>query len=112
MLVIEDLHIDLPAPGGRSHVVRGVDLSVEAGETLAIVGESGSGKSLTALSVLGLLPRGANRKAATFSFKGRDLASLSARQMEEVRGRQISMIFQDPTASFNPTLTIGQQLEE
>jgi peptide/nickel transport system ATP-binding protein len=112
MLAIEGLHIDLPSAGGWSRVVRGVDLAVEAGEIVAIVGESGSGKSLTALSIMNLLPRGAKRRAERLSFANRDLSSLSARQMEDLRGREIGMIFQDPAASFNPTLTIGRQLEE
>ncbi len=112
MLTIQDLHVDLPTKAGLLHAVRGVDLEAAAGRTLAIVGESGSGKSITALSVMGLLPRGAQRRARRLIFEGTDLSGLSDRQMQDVRGRRIGMIFQDPTSSFNPSYTIGNQLEE
>lgn len=112
MLAIEDLHVDLPTPSGALKAVRGLSLDAVAGRTLALVGESGSGKSITALSILGLLPGGAKRRARRLVFEGRDLQHLSDRQMQEVRGRRIGMIFQDPTASFNPAYTIGDQLEE
>ena len=112
MLTVEDLHVDLPAKAGLLKVVRGCSLRVEAGRTLAIVGESGSGKSVTALSIMGLLPRGARRRARSLRFEGTDLLTLSDRRMEDMRGRRIGMIFQDPTAAFNPSYTIGEQLEE
>lgn len=112
MLAIEDLQVDLPTPHGAIKAVRGVSLDAVAGRTLALVGESGSGKSITALSILGLLPSGAKRQARRMIFEGADLQSLSDRQMQDIRGRRIGMIFQDPTASFNPAYTIGDQLEE
>jgi peptide/nickel transport system ATP-binding protein len=112
VLAVEDLHVDLPGRSGMTKVVRGVSLSVAAGQTLAIVGESGSGKSITALSIMGLLPAGARRQVGRLAFEGDNLDAFSDRRMEDVRGRRIGMIFQDPTASFNPSLRIGQQLEE
>jgi peptide/nickel transport system ATP-binding protein len=112
VLAVEDLHVDLPGRSGMTKVVRGVSLSVAAGQTLAIVGESGSGKSITALSIMGLLPAGARRRVGRLAFEGEDLDAFSDRRMEDVRGRRIGMIFQDPTASFNPSLRIGEQLEE
>jgi peptide/nickel transport system ATP-binding protein len=112
LLTIQDLHVDLPMKAGLLHAVRGVNLEAVAGRTLAIVGESGSGKSITALSIMGLLPRGAQRRARHLIFEGTDLSRLSERQMQDVRGCRIGMIFQDPTSSFNPSYTIGDQLEE
>jgi peptide/nickel transport system ATP-binding protein len=112
LLTVEDLHVDLPAKAGLLKVVRGCSLQVEAGRTLAIVGESGSGKSVTALAIMGLLPSGARRRAQSLRFEGTDLLHLSDRKMENIRGRRIGMIFQDPTAAFNPSYTIGEQLEE
>ncbi|WP_210324876.1 ABC transporter ATP-binding protein [Microvirga alba] len=112
MLVIEDLHVDLPARSGRLQAVRGLSLAAAAGRTLAIVGESGSGKSITALSIMGLLPKGAQRRARRLTFDGIDLLAQTDRSMEDIRGNRIGMIFQDPTASFNPAYTIGEQLEE
>jgi len=112
LLAVEDLHVEFSGRGAPTQVVRGVTLSVAAGRTLAIVGESGSGKSLTALSITGLLPARSRRRVGRIMFEGDDLAAFSDRRMEDVRGRRIGMIFQDPTASFNPSLRIGQQLEE
>jgi len=112
VLAIEDLHVEFAGRRAATQVVRGVSLSVTAGRTLAIVGESGSGKSLTALAITGLLPARARRRVRRILFEGEDIAAYSDRRMEDVRGRRIGMIFQDPTASFNPSLRIGQQLEE
>lgn len=100
----------------RSQVVRAVDgvsFSVEPGQTLALVGESGCGKSVTALSIMGLLP-GANASivGGSVEFDGRDLATLSPKEMRSVRGTGISMVFQDPMTSLNPALTIGRQITE
>ena len=94
------------------HAVDGVSFAVEKGRTLGIVGESGCGKSVTALSIMGLLAQTARIASGSISFEGRDLVHLSERELEDVRGRQIAMIFQDPMTSLNPTLTIGTQLTE
>jgi oligopeptide/dipeptide ABC transporter ATP-binding protein len=100
--------------GGRWYpAVRDLSLSVAKNETLAIVGESGSGKSVTALSILRLLPQaGARIGAGEIQFNGRDLVQLSEREMSTVRGNSIAMIFQEPMTSLNPTMTVGEQIAE
>ncbi len=112
LLEIEGLEVRLPVAGGELHAVRGIDLRLAAGEALSVVGESGCGKSLTALAVMGLLPRRAVREARRIEFDGTRLDSLGERAMADIRGRRIAMIFQDPMTSLNPTLTIGTQLTE
>jgi len=118
LLAISALHTSFATPRGRLRAVDGVDLAVAAGETLAIVGESGSGKSVTALSVLSLFSRG-DRAEITGSIRWRqrdgteiDLLRLNERALRDVRGREIAMIFQDPSASLNPVFTIGAQIRE
>ena len=96
---------------GSAEPVKGVSFSANPGEMLAIVGESGSGKSLTALGLMGLLPRQA-RVGGQILFGGRDLVGLSERELRRVRGRDIAMIFQEPMTSLNPVLTIGDQIIE
>jgi oligopeptide/dipeptide ABC transporter ATP-binding protein len=112
LLEVENLTTYFKSRRGDVHAVDGVSFSVERGKTLGIVGESGCGKSVTALSVMGLLAPNARIVAGSIQFDGRDLTKLSARELEDVRGRQIAMIFQDPMTSLNPTLTIGTQLTE
>jgi oligopeptide/dipeptide ABC transporter ATP-binding protein len=98
---------------GVVKAVNGVSYHVGAGETLGVVGESGCGKSITALSILGLVPKPAGKIVAGHIYlEGRDLASLSEREMRSVRGNEISMIFQEPMSSLNPVLTIGDQISE
>jgi peptide/nickel transport system ATP-binding protein/oligopeptide transport system ATP-binding protein len=93
--------------------VDGVDLTVARGETFGLVGESGCGKSVTALSILRLLPKPAGRIAGgRILFDGRDLATLSEAEIRKIRGNRISMIFQEPMTSLNPVYTIGFQIEE
>lgn len=96
---------------GSAQPVKGVSFSAAAGEMLAIVGESGSGKSLTALGLMGLLPRHA-KTAGEIVFDGRDLLKLPEREMRGIRGHDIAMIFQEPMTSLNPVLTIGDQIIE
>ncbi|WP_349357944.1 ABC transporter ATP-binding protein [Stappia sp.] len=111
LLRVEDLAIRFK--GARANVVDGVSFSVAPGETLAIVGESGCGKSVTALSLMGLLPMPpAEIVAGRAVFEGRDLFSLPARAMSEMRGDRISMIFQEPMTSLNPVFTVGDQICE
>jgi peptide/nickel transport system ATP-binding protein len=112
LLAIADLRIEIPVGTGLLRPVRGIDLDIRPGETHGLVGESGSGKSLTALGIMGLLPRRARRAATTLRFADLDLATLSERQMEDVRGDRIAMIFQDPMTSLNPAFTVGAQLIE
>ena len=98
---------------GVVRAVDGVSFTVDRGQTLGIVGESGCGKSVTALSIMGLIPKPPARIVeGSIVFEGRDLTKLRERQLEDVRGKEIAMIFQDPMTSLNPTLRIGTQLTE
>ncbi len=110
-LQIEHLEVDFPTKDGVVHAVRGVDLSLAPGEVLGIVGESGSGKSVTALATMGLLPKGAQVRGS-IRFQGRELLGLKEKQLNEVRGTGIAMIFQDPMTSLNPVYSIGWQISE
>ena len=113
LLEVNDLRTYFKTREGDVRAVDGVSFAVERGRTLGIVGESGCGKSVTALSIMGLLPKPPARiVSGSIEFDGRDLTKLSEREMEDVRGRRIAMIFQDPMTSLNPTLTIGTQLTE
>jgi oligopeptide/dipeptide ABC transporter ATP-binding protein len=113
VLDVAGLHTHFHTRDGVVRAVDGVSLSVESGQTLGLVGESGCGKSVTALSIMRLLPQPPARiVAGTIMFAGRDLASLSEHMLEDVRGRELAMIFQDPMTSLNPTLTIGTQIGE
>jgi oligopeptide transport system ATP-binding protein len=113
LLEVDDLHTRFATRHGVVHAVDGVSFSLEAGETLALVGESGCGKSATALSIMGLLPgpRGRIERGA-IRLDGRDLTQMDERQLDEVRGRDVGMVFQDPLGSLNPSFTVGQQLVE
>ena len=97
---------------GATEAVRGVSLQIRRGETHCLVGESGCGKSVTALAVMGLLPRGAQRSAVRIGFQGVDLFPLPDRAMGRLRGDRIGMIFQEPMTSLNPAYTIGSQMTE
>ncbi len=108
ILSLRDLRVTFPTPAGPARAVRGVDLDVFAGESIAVVGESGSGKSVTMLATLGLLPNAqvtGSVKWGTTELVGAPIATLRS-----VRGRRISMVFQEPMTSLNPVLTIGKQL--
>jgi peptide/nickel transport system ATP-binding protein len=112
LLQVEDLHVEFDRADGTVYAVNGVSFSVAPGETLGIVGESGSGKSVSALSVLGLLRGNGRVTKGTARFMGKDLLRLRRRQLEDIRGRDIGMIFQDPMTSLNPTMRIGDQIME
>jgi oligopeptide/dipeptide ABC transporter ATP-binding protein len=113
LLEVNDLRTHFFTREGVVRAVDGVDFSVDRGKTLGIVGESGCGKSVTALSIMGLIPKPpAKIVSGSIVFDGEDLTALSERQLEEIRGREIAMIFQDPMTSLNPTLTIGTQITE
>ncbi|MBD1553187.1 ABC transporter ATP-binding protein [Pseudomonas typographi] len=112
LLHVENLRVDIPLEGGTLHAVRGLDFVVERGEMLCIVGESGCGKSLTSLALMGLLPRKAQRTATRLSLDGIDLQGQSERQMCDLRGNRLAMIFQEPMTSLNPAYSIGDQLAE
>lgn len=113
LLSVENMCVDIPTAYGTLHAVRNVSFDLRKGETLGIVGESGSGKSLTALSLLSLLPKGSERSADKILFDGADLQGFTERQMaKQVRGKRITMIFQEPMTSLNPVYSIGQQMTE
>jgi oligopeptide transport system ATP-binding protein len=113
ILEVRDLEISFKTYDGEVQAVRGVTFDLRRGETLAIVGESGSGKSVTAKSIMRLLPE-ANSviKGGEATFEGRDLLKLSDRQMQGVRASQIAMVFQDPMTSLDPTMKVGRQITE
>ena len=113
LLEVDDLRTHFFTRDGVVRAVDGVSFAVETGETLGIVGESGCGKSVTALSIMGLLPQPPARiVGGSIRFEGRELTSSPSSELEDVRGREIAMIFQDPMTSLNPTLTIGTQIIE
>lgn len=112
LLEIENLNITIDTMRGTLQAIDNVSLHVDKGETLGIVGESGSGKSLTSLAVIGLLPTVAKVTADKLSFGGRDLLAMPEREKRKLRGAKISMIFQDPMTSLNPSFTVGYQLNE
>jgi len=113
LLEVEDLHVQFLTSRGVVRAVEGLSFHVDPGEIVAIVGESGSGKSVSALSIMRLLPRHTGRiPKGRVTFDGRDLLMLTEDQMRELRGREISMIFQEPMTSLNPILTIGLQITE
>ncbi len=112
MLEVRNLKTTFRTEDGPATAVNGLSFSLQAGETLGIVGESGSGKSVTALSIMRLLPRNAKSTADAVEFAGEDLLRKSEAEMRRIRGRRIAMIFQDPMTSLNPVLTIGEQIAE
>jgi oligopeptide/dipeptide ABC transporter ATP-binding protein len=113
LLQVENLRTYLQTPGGVARAVDGVSFSVDERETLAIVGESGCGKSMTALSILQLVPEPAGYiEGGRILFRGKDLLDYTWDEMRRLRGRDIAMIFQEPMTSLNPVLTVGQQLVE
>ncbi|WP_271853377.1 ABC transporter ATP-binding protein [Planococcus maritimus] len=113
ILQVTDLHVAFQTEEEEFEAVRGISFNLKKGETLGIVGESGSGKSVTARSIMRLLPSPpAYIKEGSVTFLGEDLAYKSEKEMEAVRGRDIGMIFQDPMTSLNPTLSIGRQIAE
>ena len=113
LLEVEDLHVHFATSRGIVRAVEGLSFNVERGEVVAIVGESGSGKSVSALSIMRLLPRLTGRiPKGRITFDGRNLLDLDDEEMREIRGRDISMIFQEPMTSLNPILTIGLQITE
>ncbi|HLJ21018.1 MAG TPA: ABC transporter ATP-binding protein [Stellaceae bacterium] len=113
LLRVDDLRTHFFTLDGVTRAVDGVSFSVEAGETLGIVGESGCGKSVTALSIMRLLPAKLGRiVSGAIRFEGQDLLTLSEAEMRDIRGNRIAMIFQEPMTSLNPVLTIGDQIAE
>jgi len=113
VLSVRDLHVKLHTANGALHAIRGVSLDVRQGEILAVVGESGSGKSVTFLSVLGLLSRMVPSEiTGEVFFEGRNLTALPREELRRLRGRELSLIFQDPLSALNPVIRIGDQLAD
>ena len=112
LLQIKDLHTDIEIRYGVVRALSGVDLHVNPGETLGIVGESGSGKTMTALSLMGLLPQGGKVSSGSIILDGQDLTQLPLKEKRKLRGTKVGMIFQDPLTSLNPTMKIGLQVCE
>jgi len=111
LLEVRDLNISFGSPKGPVKVVSGLDLAIPEGSFFGLAGESGSGKSLTALSIMGILPQGAFA-GGSIKFQGRELLTLPAEEMRSLRGKEVSMIFQEPMTSLNPVLKIGYQIRE
>jgi oligopeptide/dipeptide ABC transporter ATP-binding protein len=112
LLSVEGLTIDLTGETPQHGLIENVSFSVEQGKSLALIGESGCGKTLTAMSILGLLPPKLQVTSGKIMFEGRDLAQSSKRELQRIRGRSIGMVFQEPMSSLNPTMTIGDQIGE
>jgi peptide/nickel transport system ATP-binding protein len=112
LIEIKGLCTEFPLRRGVLKAVRCLDLALEAGETLALVGESGCGKSITALSIMRLVPPPGRTVLGSILFKGEELLNLNAEEMRKIRGNRIGMVFQDPMTSLNPVFTIGFQVAE
>jgi peptide/nickel transport system ATP-binding protein len=112
LLQVEDLHTDIRLKYATVRAVDGVSFSIEAGETLGVVGESGCGKTMTALSIMNLLPTGGHITGGSIKLSGNEITGLSEDALRQVRGNDIGMIFQDPLTSLNPTMTVGKQIAE
>lgn len=113
LLEVKDLNVSFDTYSGEVQAVRGVSFHVDAGEVIGIVGESGCGKSASVKSIMRILPENTARyKSGDISFNGKNLLDYTSRQMEAIRGSEISMIFQDPMTSLNPTMRIGEQIME
>ena len=112
LLEVRDLRTVFPGEGGPTPVVDGVSFDLDRGEVLALVGESGSGKSMTAFSILRLVPKPGRVVAGSVRLGGEDLLGLSVTAMRRVRGRRISMIFQEPMTCLNPVVRVGEQVVE
>jgi oligopeptide/dipeptide ABC transporter ATP-binding protein len=111
LLAVESLRVDFHAGGRHVRAVDGLSYSVRRGQTMAMIGESGCGKTVSSRALMGLLPRSA-RVGGSARFEGRELVGLAEKRMRQVRGAEISMVFQDPTRSLNPTMRVGEQIVE
>ena len=112
LLEVEELRVAFHTPAGKVQAVGGVSFKLDRGQVLGIVGESGSGKSVTAYSILQLLPKQGMELSGSVQFEGQELIGAPEQLLRKLRGNRISMIFQDPMTSLNPTMTIGRQLME
>ena len=112
LLEIKDLHVTFESEKRVVHAVNGVDLVIPRGKIVGLVGESGCGKSMTARAVMALIPRPGKLERGSILLEGRELTGLSGKEMEKVRGNDVSMIFQEPMTSLNPVLKVGHQVQE
>ncbi|MGF7046142.1 oligopeptide transport system ATP-binding protein [Paenibacillus sp. DS2015] len=113
ILQVKDLHVSFHVKGGEVQAVRGLNFEIGKGETVAIVGESGSGKSVTAQTIMRLIPTPPSHiKQGEIIFQGQNLLDMTNSEMEAIRGKDIGMIFQDPMSSLNPTIRVGKQITE
>lgn len=112
ILSVNNLSVSFNAFAGTVYAVRDVSFDLHRGETLAIVGESGSGKSVTTKAILGILPKNGHIDEGSIMFKGNDLAKFKEKDFYDVRGKQISLVFQDPLSALNPIMKIGKQISE
>jgi len=112
LLEVEDLRVEFDAPEGTVRAVDGVSFEIREGETLGLVGESGCGKSITALSLLRLIAPPGRISGGRIRYRGRDLLSVSEREIRKIRGKEIALIFQEPVAALNPVFTVGSQISE
>ena len=112
LLAVADLSVEFGTERGTVHAVNGISFELRDGDTLGLVGESGCGKSVSSLALLGLLARAGRVTSGSALYNGRDLLQMSQRDLRDVRGKDIAMIFQDPMSSLNPVLTVGAQIRE
>jgi peptide/nickel transport system ATP-binding protein len=112
LLELRQLSVSFATDDGTVRAVDGIDLALQRGRTLGLVGESGCGKSVTSLAVMGLLPPENSRVSGEVHFEGRDLLKVPVRELRDLRGAQLAMIFQEPMTSLNPSYTIGNQIVE
>jgi len=112
LLAVTDLSVEFGTERGTVHAVNGISFELRNGDTLGLVGESGCGKSVSSLALLGLLARAGRVTSGSALYNGRDLLQMSQRDLRDVRGKDIAMIFQDPMSSLNPVLTVGAQIRE
>ena len=113
ILEVKDLHVSFDTYAGEVQAVRGVTFDLYKAEAIAVVGESGCGKSVTAKSIMKLIPSPPGRlKSGNIIFNGKDITNFNRRQMEAIRGSEIGMIFQDPMTSLSPTMLVGKQIAE
>jgi peptide/nickel transport system ATP-binding protein len=112
LLEVRDLSVDLTRAGQETTIVDRVSFALEAGQVMGLVGESGSGKSVTCRALIGLLPGGLRIAGGSVWLKGRDLAALDPEALRRVRGREIGMIFQNPSSHLDPVMRIGDQIAE
>lgn len=112
LLVVRDLRVEFASRNGASLAVDGVSYTIRRGETVGLVGESGSGKSVSSLALMGLLPRATSAVQGEALLDGADLFKIAPRELEDIRGNTVSMVFQEPMTSLNPSMTIGMQVAE